>query len=134
MDIVDTSTGWKKIKADPERSENPLAREFVSSLRARNWPKVSYLLQQAKAKAAFKEPVLAAMRAISMASLGAQAEGLMELEQTRTQWEGKTKLFVLGTLSQFYARSFALDRAETIQKEIDAILTPPSSEKPALKS
>ena len=97
----------------------------MNSLKNQNWPKVAYLLQEAKAKSTFKEPVLGAMRAISMASLGAQAEGLMELEQTRAQWEGKTKLFVLGTLSQFYQRSFAPDRAQTIQKEIDALLAPP---------
>jgi hypothetical protein len=131
MDIVDTSTGWKKIKADPERAENPIAREFVMGLHQHNWPKVAYLLQEAKAKATFKEPVLAAMRAISMASLGAQAEGLMELENARAQWEGKTRLFVLGTLNQYYERSFALERAQAIQKEIDAVVTPqPQTQQP----
>jgi TolA-binding protein len=125
MDIVDNSTGWKKIKPGVQGHDRTFATEFVRSLQEQNWPKLAFLLQEAKAKSAFKAPVLAAMRAISMVSLGAQAEGLIELEQTREQWEGKTKIFVLGALSQYFERSYAVEHAQNFQKEIQTELNSP---------
>jgi TolA-binding protein len=143
MEIADTSMGWKKIDAnlstEPSNSETSaanqnviLAREFLLSLREQNWPKLAYLLQKAegaKNSASFKATTLITMRAVSMVALGAQAEGLMELEQSRAQWEGQSKVFILGTLAQYFQHSYALERAQSYQKEIEIELAPKAEPK-----
>ena len=64
------------------------------------------------------------MKGVSLSTAGAKAEALLEIEDTRQKWESKQKLYVLAVLSRHYEASYAIDRAQVFNKEIETELTP----------
>jgi TolA-binding protein len=131
LDVLDPEARWKKKLSDSKHSSKSddsvsdiVAAQFVDGVQHKNWPKLAFYLQEAKAKKLFKPNVLSALKGISLTTAGAKAEALLELEDSRQQWEGKAKLYVLAVLSRHYEQSYAIDRAQTFNKEIETELTP----------
>jgi hypothetical protein len=130
LEGIDPAEHWKKASNDRSFKPNENVVEniqhfFVDAVSAKNWSKAAYYLQEAKAKGAFAGPVLSAMKGVVLSTAGAKAEALLEIEDTRGQWvDQRSKLFVLGVLSKHYEQSFAVERAEGFNKEIETELTP----------
>jgi hypothetical protein len=130
LDSMDPATHWKKKAAESpsKRSSDALndivATQFIDGIQRKNWPKLAFFLQEAKAKNLYKPNVLSVMKSVSLSTAGAKAEALLEVEDSRGQWEGRPKLYVLAVLSRHYEASYAIDRAQTFNKEIETELTP----------
>jgi len=135
LDSMDPATHWKKKVSDSSSkraSSNSsgdglndiVAAQFIDGIQRKNWPKLAFFLQEAKAKNLYKPNVLSVMKSVSLSTAGAKAEALLEVEDSRGQWEGKPKLYVLAVLSRHYEASYAIDRAQTFNKEIETELTP----------
>ncbi len=133
LDMMDPDAHWKKKSSDSKRSSSNsgnsgnlgdslndiVAAQFVDAIQRKNWPKLAFYLQEAKAKNLFKPNILSAMKGVSLCTAGAKAEALLEVEDSRQQWESKQKLYVLAVLSRHYEQSYAIDRAQTFNKEIE---------------
>jgi len=135
LDSMDPATHWKKKAAESvsKRSSSNssgdalndiVAAQFIDGIQRKNWPKLAFFLQEAKAKNLYKPNVLSVMKSVSLGTAGAKAEALLEIEDSRSQWEGKSKLYVLAVLARHYEASYAIDRAQTFNKEIETELTP----------
>jgi hypothetical protein len=129
LDKLDPEAKWKKKSSSNSGNSGDsvsdiVETQFVDGIQHKNWPKLAFYLQEAKAKKLFKPNVLSAMKGVSLSTAGAKAEALLEIEDSRSQWEGNSKLYVLAVLSRHYEQSYAIDRAQTFNKEIETELTP----------
>jgi TolA-binding protein len=129
LDLVDPSEHWKKLVSDRtfkpnERVNEDIQHFFLDALTTKNYQKMAFFLQEAKAKNAFPPYILSAMKSVSLTTAGARAEALLEIEDSRQNWDPKAKLIVLGVLSRHYEQSYAIDRAQVFEKEIEIELTP----------
>ncbi|OFZ55336.1 MAG: hypothetical protein A2428_12865 [Bdellovibrionales bacterium RIFOXYC1_FULL_54_43] len=128
LDQADISGGWGQSTptqapgaAPATRSASEeLKREWSRALREKNWGKVAFLLELAGQG---ESPLLSSVqialaRSISLAGAGAQAEGVLGIEEIKTKLDEAHRKSVLGALVAAYYGSYS---REKVQKTIEEL-------------
>src|SRR5690606_29527944 len=95
-----------------------LKASWAEALKRENWAQVAYFLQLAEEKKLIPRDVLPGMRAVALASAGAQGEALLQVAELADKRSGGERDAALRTLIAYYASTFA---REKLQEHVKAL-------------
>jgi len=110
---VDDDSLWEGTKNENLRSE------WLTAVSEKKWARVSYLLAVAKEKALVPPMALSFMMAMSLTSIGSRAEGLIVLEDVKTDR-------AMGTLVRVYTSTLGKDKVLQLAKKFEDGIIPGS--------
>lgn len=124
LDGVDPNGEWEKtVENGKITSDDPelyIKSLWASALKARRWQQVAFFMQEAQEKALIQAGVMATVKAISLASVGARGEALSELAEARRDLKPEERLVVSTTLLQYYLSSFDREKTKNLLKDIQS--------------
>lgn len=112
---IDFSLFAKTGEAPPDRDLYP---KWEEALKSHAWARVGFIFQQLKEKTKPKESSLALMRAIALATAGAQPEAIAELEAARGATDGAARRAITQVLLSQYQSSTATKKAKPLADEL----------------
>lgn len=91
---------------------------WAEAVRARAWNRIAYFMQQAQRSESAPPVAKGLIRVISLATVGARAEALLELHELRPTLAEAARADATLLLAQYAERSFAREKAETLRREL----------------
>lgn len=120
---IDPKGGWE-LGAAPngaldDQIDGIWKYHWIKGLKDKRWPLVAFVTQRAQAEASLRAENVGLMKAISLAAVGARAEALAVLDDTRKEADGNRKVFLTVTLIRHYSNTLSRDRVRTLLEGLD---------------
>jgi hypothetical protein len=115
----DAEGGWSEGTSGNAEPVRKLKSEWMNAVSQRQWPKVAFLLAEANEKKLLKPGIQALMRAVSLAAIGARAEGMGELEEAVGGFQGEQKNNLLLTVIKYYLNTLSREKVLNLVKRLD---------------
>ncbi|MCM2278515.1 MAG: hypothetical protein NDJ89_10615 [Oligoflexia bacterium] len=124
---LDPDGNWQELarlaESDSPKLKSAEARVkayWARALKSRRWRQVAFFLQEAREKSLIPPGTLGIVRSVSLAALGARAEGLTELEDARKNLPPEARIAASTVLMQHYLKAFAREKTRTLFKEVES--------------
>lgn len=133
ISALDSSGGWDDLPRDCADAASPgsaglcLKIRWKQALRSSSWPQVAYLLQEEKAKRLLPPQAGPLMTAVSFATMGAQGEGLLELDSSRRSLSSASSREAALYLMGHYLASLSQERTQRMLSEYGGGSSPTAS-------
>jgi len=124
LEQLDPSGDWDDVNRGRAKESEPvlsLKIRWASAVKNHRLPQMAFFLQEAKEKKLLAVGPQAAMRAISLASAGAQGEALIELSENAKELVENARPAVFRFLVSYYFSSFARAKTETLVKQLRGV-------------
>jgi hypothetical protein len=123
LDMLDPDGKWDRLrkgkKLDESNPELHLKSLWAKALQDKQYPQIAFFMQEAQEKALIHAGAMSAVKAVSLAAIGARGEALAELEEGAKDLQPDERKAALFTVLQYSLASSSKDHTRDLLKALD---------------
>lgn len=119
---MDPKGDWDSLKLTSSNPEIRLKAHWAQALKKKQWHLMAYFLQEGQEKAFIKSNVAGLVKAVSWVAAGARAEGLQELEESKTELTVDQKRELVMTLLSHFTNSLSKEKTTALIAELKKLM------------
>ncbi len=123
LDNLDSDGDWDDVRPDKRNQDTPaeiVKARWAKALQDQSWQQVAFFTQEMGEKKLLKSGSFGLAKAVSLAAAGAQAEALLEIEESKKGLSLSEQLEATELLIGFYKKSYAKERVFELIKGLES--------------